>query len=715
MSAKAGRTLRRATVTSLRAAKVVGFGAAASFALGIKRAAEFEDKMADVRKVMEFDTPDGFQNLSTELIEMSKRMPNTAADLAAIAAVAGQSGTAMQDLTAFTELSAKAATAFGMSAEDTAVSLASIREQLGLTQQELERNADVTNALANNLNATEAQVLSFNKRVAATGKQAGFSNEQTQAFGASMIATGAEAEVAATSFRNMTKALTAGDSASGRQKKALKLLGTTAKKTAQNMQKDAVGTVITLLERLNELPEASRGAASLDLFGSEARALTPLITNVDLLRKALGIVNDETKVGNAVNKEYAQRLKTTVEQARIFRNRLDAMLIKVGNTALPTINNLFDPVATGVENSIEFMTNKLENFKQFLDGFFTELGFEGGASDAFGQLAKQLGELFGDGNTDRGEQLGQAFYAGTEAARELEPILGSIKESLTAIAALDLPSIDLGITGDMAAGLFTYAAAMTAINIPLKLLTGMKLTPIRALVRTMAKLAGHAGGLGKVAKALTGIAGAAGAAAAAGGTKPRRRGGRMGRFARGAGGAIAAGELLDDGQISAANTMAGAGMMAGPAGAAAGYVAGTAIDVGRGIHHAATNKRAQAALARQRRQQQEENLMGQFVAPSMSNEQLRAEGAKTTAIAAEQLARIQAILERNKLSNQLEMTPGGKVSAEVTGEVKAELEGKADVNVHVKVTGPARVTGATVSGTGHVEPSIGTDTTGEAP
>jgi hypothetical protein len=426
-------------------------------------------------------------------------------------------------------------------------------------------------------------------------------------------------------------------------------------------------------------------------------------------------VNDETKVGNAVNKEYAQRLKTTVEQARIFRNRLDAMLIKVGNTALPTINNLFDPVATGVENSIEFMTNKLENFKQFLDGFFTELGFEGGASDAFGQLAKQLGELFGDGNTDRGEQLGQAFYAGTEAARELEPILGSIKESLTAIAALDLPSIDLGITGDMAAGLFTYAAAMTAINIPLKLLTGMKLTPIRALVRTMAKLAGHAGGLGKVAKALTGIAGAAGAAAAAGGTKPRRRGGRMGRFARGAGGAIAAGELLDDGQISAANTMAGAGMMAGPAGAAAGYVAGTAIDVGRGIHHAATNKRAQAALARQRRQQQEENLMGQFVAPSMSNEQLRAEGAKTTAIAAEQLARIQAILERNKLSNQLEMTPGGKVSAEVTGEVKAELEGKADVNVHVKVTGPARVTGATVSGTGHVEPSIGTDTTGEAP
>lgn len=687
MGKHAAANMRRSMAVAARAAKVGAVAVGTGFAFSIKRAADFEDKMADVRKVMEFETPEGFQNLSNELIEMSKKMPNTASDLAEIAAVAGQSGTAMEDLTRFTELSAKAATAFGMSAGDTATALASIREQLSLTQTELERNADVTNALANNMNATEGQLLDYNKRVAANGKMAGFANDETQAFGAAMIATGAEANVAATSFRNMTKTLTAGGSATKKQRTAFKKLGLDSKQVAKDMQKNAVGTVIDLLERLEKLPEDVRGAMALDLFGSEARALTPLIENIDVLRKGLGIVKDEAKVGNAVNKEYATRLQTTTEQAKIFRNRLDALLIKVGSKALPAINRAFEPIASGIEKSVDFMIDKMEEFDKFLDGFFTGLGFEGGTSEAMASLAKQINEIFGgDGETDRGEALGKAFHSGQLAGEALLPVVQELNKALTTMSGFDLPDLDFGITPTMVTNLVAYAAAMTAINIPLKFLTGMKLTPIRTLVKLMAKLAGSAVGIAAAAAGLKALNDASGGGG--GGKKdksPRRKKTSIGKKFGIGGGAVGltAGFIVDELIEDAWEAFSEEGQKA--------------------VKERKIKANEKAAVKdeewRERSKALPQNQPGGIFG-ALESKLDRALGQSGESV---------------DVKDQLEMTPAGKVSAEITGDVKAEIEGKADVNVHLRVTGPAQVTSATVSGTGNIQPSIGTDTTGVGP
>jgi len=61
---------------------------------------------------------------------------------------------------------------------------------------------------------------------------------------AAMIAAGAPPEVAATSFRNLVKALTKGDSATKRQSDAMTELGLTTKGVAAAMQKDASGTTM---------------------------------------------------------------------------------------------------------------------------------------------------------------------------------------------------------------------------------------------------------------------------------------------------------------------------------------------------------------------------------------------------------------------------------------------------------------------------------------
>ena len=63
----------------------------ATLAAPIKAAIDFESAMADVRKVVNFDTPDGLQKLGETLKIMSREIPLSSAGLAQIAASGGQS------------------------------------------------------------------------------------------------------------------------------------------------------------------------------------------------------------------------------------------------------------------------------------------------------------------------------------------------------------------------------------------------------------------------------------------------------------------------------------------------------------------------------------------------------------------------------------------------------------------------------------------------
>ena len=73
----------------------------ATFAAPLKAAIDFESAMTDVRKVVEFDTPDGLKKLGAELKNMSRTISISAAGLAQVAANGGQLGVAAENLGAF--------------------------------------------------------------------------------------------------------------------------------------------------------------------------------------------------------------------------------------------------------------------------------------------------------------------------------------------------------------------------------------------------------------------------------------------------------------------------------------------------------------------------------------------------------------------------------------------------------------------------------------
>ncbi len=338
----------------------------------INAAINFESAMADVRKVVDFPTPDGFKQMSKDILALSRQLPIAADGIAAIVAAAGQSGIANTDLLPFAEMAAKVSTAWDISAGETGEALAKLKTALNLSIADTGSLADAINHLGNKSAASAPDILEVVKRVAPMAQQFGLTAEQAAAFGAAMVGSGFEAQVASTSFLNMGRALTKGSSATGRQTAAFEKLGLSAVTVAENMQKDATGTIMDVLKRLREVPDAMRAALISDLYGDEARALGPLINNANLLADTLGLVADKTKYAGSAQAEFEERTKTTENAVQLFKNRVVELAISIGNALTPTINS-FSTVIGPMITSISDLAQRFPGVTRAIIGVTTGL------------------------------------------------------------------------------------------------------------------------------------------------------------------------------------------------------------------------------------------------------------------------------------------------------------------------------------------------------
>jgi len=347
-----GATLRRLNEAQIRnnaalgAARMqmldaVGAGYALAKALGapITAAIEFESAMADVKKVVDFPTPQAFADLSRDIIELSKRVPMAATGLAAIAAEAGAAGIPREEIAAYTEMVAKLGVAFDMTADAVGEDMTKIKTALGLSLSETSALADAINHLSNSMASKAPQIVDFMKRVGSSGRQYGFTAEQTAAIGSAMIAAGADADVAATSFRNVGRALTRGNQVSKAQAGAFKRLGLTSMGVTKAMQKDADGTFRDVIERIRKLPKHLQASTISQIFGDEARAIAPLIDNLELYDNALQLVAERANYLGSSQKEYDARAATTANNMQLLRNRFAALGITIGAALLPALND----------------------------------------------------------------------------------------------------------------------------------------------------------------------------------------------------------------------------------------------------------------------------------------------------------------------------------------------------------------------------------------
>lgn len=391
-----------------------GTAAAAPVAVAVKQAMTLESAMADVRKVVDFPTPEAFRQMSDDVLDLSTRVPMAAEGIAQIVAAGGRAGIAREDLLKFAEDSAKMGVAFESTAEEAGAMMAKWRTAFGMGQGEVVELADQINALTNSFGGNVAAVTDVVTRIGPLGDVAGVAAPQIAAIAQLMSSVGVESEVGATGIKNMMLTLTKGGAATKRQSAAFKALGLDAVQVSKNMQRDAGGTILKVMEGLKALPKETQAGVMTNLFGSESvGALAPMLTGLDKLKRNFEMVGDKAQYAGSMQQEYESAIDKAQGATDLAMNGLKALNITMGNALLPTVKIVAEKVS-GLANSVRGWAKEHPTLAKAIMMF---MGVGGGLLIVLGGLAL-------------------AFAAVTAAAAPLGIALAPLLLIIAAVAAL---------------------------------------------------------------------------------------------------------------------------------------------------------------------------------------------------------------------------------------------------------------------------------------
>lgn len=312
----------------------------------IKVAMDFESSMAEVRKVVDFDTPQQFKQMGDDLLQMTHRIPMTGRELAQIAASGGRLGIARKDIANFTETVSKMSVAFDMAAEEAGDSMAKLANVYEIPIAQIGRLGDAINHLSNSSPAKAENIINSLERVGGVAKQFGLTELQTASLANAFISLGRRPEVAATAINGMLTKLATADRQGKKFQTALKAIGTSAQELKANIAKNGEQALVDFLKQLNKLPKADQMGTLVDLFGLEyADDVAVLAGSVETYEKSIRALKETGRDGKplfagSMDKEFAARSATTANNVQLLKNQLMHLAISIGSVMLPAVNSL---------------------------------------------------------------------------------------------------------------------------------------------------------------------------------------------------------------------------------------------------------------------------------------------------------------------------------------------------------------------------------------
>tara|TARA_B100000678_G_scaffold258338_2_gene237856 strand:+ start:3468 stop:7112 length:3645 start_codon:yes stop_codon:yes gene_type:complete len=314
-------------------------------------AKSFESAMAEVKKVVDFDSPKSFRLMASELRRLaSDEIPLTAQGLAEIAAAGGQAGKTAAELPFFVRNTAIAATAFDMGTSQAGEYMGVLSRVLQLDDSQMVDYGDTLNHVANNSGAAASGMLNLMNRTAVAGKKFGLANDETIALGATFVDLGMQPEIAATAMTKMLPFLQTASTQTDRFKAGLEKAGLTASEVEDAIAMDGQAGLMMVLEALEALDSREQSSALMDLFGVESQdEIGRLVGGLDRYRQILALATDETGRAGSMQLEFENRKATSENKDILNTNKISRLKGVIGEQLLPTLNSAVDRIGGVVD------------------------------------------------------------------------------------------------------------------------------------------------------------------------------------------------------------------------------------------------------------------------------------------------------------------------------------------------------------------------------
>lgn len=421
-------------------------GLAAGGVASAKFAIDFEDNFAAVKKTVE-GTPEqlekvkqGIIDLSTVGIDGRSAIPQTTAELTALAAAGGQLGIETDNIVQFTETMAMLGTATNLVGEQGAQTLARFMNVAGVSQDKISNLGSSIVDLGNNFATTEAEIADMAMNLGATGKTVGISAQDILAYSTALSSMGVEAEAGGSAVSRIWIELQTAVSTGNKNLAAFaKLSGKSAEEFKKQWGTDASGAFQDFLKGLNQSEDQIAVLSQLGFNNiRDIQALQKLAgeEGFNLLTKAIQRSNAAWEENSALQREFDAKAATTASQIQLMKNNLVEAARSIGETFLPDIAN----ATTGIKDFAQKIANMDEGTKQSLITTGKWVIGLGAASKGIVGATKGIG-----GMLDAAGKIKGAFSAGGVLAK-FAPALTSVGTAAPYAAA-----------GIAAVGLAVYA------------------------------------------------------------------------------------------------------------------------------------------------------------------------------------------------------------------------------------------------------------------
>lgn len=455
------RQMQKNVQTLSKGALLLGGAMAATLGLAVKAAINYESAFAGVAKTVD-GTAEQMAALSAGIRAMSRELPASAIEIAAVAEAAGQLGVRREDILGFTRVMVDLGETTNLTSDEAATSMAQLMNIMGTAGGDVDRLGATLVELGNNGASTEREILELGKRLAGAGKQAGLSEAEVLAFANALASMGIEAEAGGSAFSRVFVRINDAVIDGGEKLDVFaRTAGVSAEEFRRAYGEDAAGAILMFIEGLGEVQASGQSTTAIlqALELGELRvsdALRRTAGNSELLARSLDDGRRAWEENIALTTEAEKRYETTGAQLEILWNNVTDLAVGFGEKALPVVeafagiskdvlNVLQDwpaplqQVAAGFTavsaasllalGGVGMIVPKIENGRRALRG----LGAAGIAADrGLGKVASGLGKLAGAASVTW--LLVQAANALDEALSDLVAPRGDISTLAAGIA-----------------------------------------------------------------------------------------------------------------------------------------------------------------------------------------------------------------------------------------------------------------------------------------
>lgn len=347
------------------------------------------DSMGNVSNAMAENGKTFKQNrdeLARYIQDLSTEIPRDTENLTTISAALGQSGKGVDEQlnTSLLRDTAKAATAMDLDDQTAGEYMAKWEQAFTKTDangravtdengnavhydhDDVMRLMNQINYLGANNATTAAAIANSVNQSASIGQMAGVAPEVTAAIVTAMQASGVADERVGTTVSRIYTNISKGSSATKKQKEAWAALGFDAEDVAASMQEDGTGTLRQVFAAINALPKDKKVATLNTLFNQWAiEGGAKITSNLDLLDKTLGEVQDPGKYMGSMEREFIINASTSKSIGAMMANAKTALMQDIGDEFLP-VKKQFSLLAIDVMNGIRHNLPQLQTLASTL-------------------------------------------------------------------------------------------------------------------------------------------------------------------------------------------------------------------------------------------------------------------------------------------------------------------------------------------------------------